>query len=158
MGFAGSFPGELLATPAAVRFVSCEPMLGPVDLCTLNVSPAKHSLQSEVWKYIDALTGATTFYVHGERKESVGTKIDWIIFGGESGPGARPCDISWIRSIVGQCKAAGTAVFVKQLGGRPYNGANVFGECAVTAIPLRDRKGGAMDEWPESLRVREMPR
>lgn len=108
---------ELLGTPAAVRFVSCEPMLGPVDLCTLNVSPAKHSLQSEVWKYIDALTGATTFYVHGERKESVGTKLDWVIFGGESGPGARPCDIGWIRSGVEQCRAAGVPAFVKQDSG-----------------------------------------
>ncbi|MBK7086898.1 MAG: DUF5131 family protein [Flavobacteriales bacterium] len=154
---------ELLACPAAVRFVSCEPMLGPVDLCTLNVSPAKHSLQSEVWKYIDALTGATTFYVHGERKESVGTKLDWVIFGGESGPGARPCDIGWIRSIVGQCKAAGVPAFVKQLGSRPVSLAEQDDDWprtgpANTVLALKSRKGGEMSEWPEDLRVREMPR
>lgn len=125
---------ELLACPAAVRFISFEPLLGPVDLTTIR---------------------------HGNDNDLpvLGTQWgpDWVIVGGESGPGARPCDIGWIRSIVEQCKAAGVACFVKQLGGRPYNGANVFGECAVTAIPLRDRKGGALDEWPEDLRVREMP-
>jgi hypothetical protein len=48
-------------------------------------------------------------------------KLDWVICGGESGPGARPCDLAWIRSIVEQCKAAGVPCFVKQLGARPID-------------------------------------
>ena len=42
--------------------------------------------------------------------------VDWVIVGGESGPGARPCDVSWIASVVRQCREAGVPVFVKQLG------------------------------------------
>lgn len=47
------------------------------------------------------------------------TGIHWVIVGGESGPGARPGDVAWIRSIVAQCQAAGVACFVKQLGSQP---------------------------------------
>ena len=46
-------------------------------------------------------------------------QIDWVIVGGESGPGARPCDLEWIRGIVRQCQAAGVPAFVKQLGAQP---------------------------------------
>jgi protein gp37 len=70
--------------------------------------------------------------------------IDWVIVGGESGAKARPCDIDWIRRVVRQCKAAGVPVFVKQLGAR-------------STILVTDPKGGNMAEWPEDLRVREMP-
>ncbi len=45
--------------------------------------------------------------------------VDWVIVGGESGPGARPCDVGWIRDIVQQCRAASVPVFVKQLGAKP---------------------------------------
>jgi protein gp37 len=71
--------------------------------------------------------------------------IDWVIVGGESGAKARPCDIEWIRSVVRQCKAAGVPAFCKQLGAR-------------STILVTDPKGGDMAEWPEDLRVREMPR
>ena len=81
--------------------------------------------------------------------------IDWVIVGGESGPKSRTCDVAWIRSVVEQCKIAGVPVFVKQLGayateehedgGPPYD------------LYLSDAKGGNMGEWPEDLRVREMP-
>lgn len=76
----------LLKTPAAVRFVSAEPLLGPIDLS----SPV---LQADSDSY-----------------------LDWVITGGESGPKSRPCDVAWIRSIVQQCQVAGVPVFVKQLG------------------------------------------
>ena len=75
--------------------------------------------------------------------------IDWVIVGGESGPGARECDVSWIRSVVEQCQGTGVPVFVKQLGkvaaldGKPYR--------------TEHTKGGNPDEWPSGLRVREMP-
>jgi protein gp37 len=113
----------LLQTPAAVRFVSYEPALGPVDF---------HSF----------IGPDVTYHV---------PSLDWVIVGGESGPGARPFDIAWARNIIAQCRAAGVACFVKQLGAKPYQ----FGDRPFE-LP-RDRKGGDWDEWPEDLRVREFP-
>lgn len=83
------------------------------------------------------------------------TGIHWVIIGGESGPGSRPCSVMWFRSIVDQCKAAGVAVFVKQLGASPLLGTAA---AALGVIGLRDKKGGDMAEWPEDLRIREFPR
>ena len=105
---------HLRAAPATIRFVSFEPLLGPVGPVDLS-------------------------------------GIDWAIVGGESGPGARPCRLAWIREIVRQCRAAGVPVFVKQLG------AHVIGDDGAR-VRLRDRKGGDMSEWPDDLRVREWPR
>jgi protein gp37 len=78
---------ELLATPAAVRFLSCEPLLGPVDVRFKE-------------------TGA-------HYRED---RLDWVIVGGESGRRARPLEVAWARSLVEQCRAAHVPVFVKQLG------------------------------------------
>lgn len=75
--------------------------------------------------------------------------IGWVIVGGESGPGARPCNTVWVREIVAQCKAANVPVFVKQLGAHVIQN----GERRIK----RDKKGGDMDEWPHDLRVREFP-
>lgn len=102
--------------------------------------------------------------------------ISWLIVGGESGPGARPCDLSWIRSVKNQCKQADVPVFIKQLGKSPYA---VCGQCGRSVgyvlgglvdacghthakliaemAKLKDRKGGNCDEWPEDLMVREFP-
>lgn len=124
---------ELLATPAAVRFLSCEPLLGPLDLRPwLTRVPTS----GDGWR----LTGGTALAI-------ADIVLDWVIVGGESGPGARPFDLAWARSLVSQCRAAGVAVFVKQLGAKP----------ALTSIRLKSRKGGEMGEWPEDLRVREWP-
>ena len=163
---------RLLATPAAVRFLSVEPLLGPVDLFDVD----------GVASQADPLGPFPA------------EKIDWVIVGGESGPGARPCDVDWIRSVVGQCRKAGVPCFVKQTGayvtdrndagfdamsevwadgedaGRPvrpgawpepldveddeyqdHQGASV-------RVRLSDRKGGDPAEWPTDLRVREFPR
>lgn len=72
--------------------------------------------------------------------------IDWIIIGGESGPGARPLELSWIDFLMDAACNAGCAVFVKQLGSvwARENGA-------------KHPKGGDPEEWPEHLRVREFP-
>jgi protein gp37 len=90
-----------------------------------------------------------------------------VIVGGESGPGARPCDVAWIRSIVEQCRAAGVPAFCKQLGADPCEAIPGKEETRAVNAPfmgggwshltLRDRKGGDLDEWPEDLRVREFP-
>ena len=105
-------------------------------------------------------------------------KLHWVIAGGESGPGARQCNVGWIRSIVKQCAAAGVACFVKQLGSKivirndsfsewPRGGDGLLdcddwrsrrtfqGDDAM--VRSEDRKGGDPDEWPEDLHVREFP-
>lgn len=84
--------------------------------------------------------------------------IGWVIVGGESGGGARVCDVRWIDSIVEQCRSAGVAVFVKQLGAC----VREFGELRagkLSGVPLRDKKGGDPAEWPGGLGrfPRELP-
>lgn len=151
---------HLQSAPAAMRFLSVEPLLGDLG-------------------YID-LTG-----------------IHWVIVGGESGPDARPCNVSWIRSIIKQCRATSLPCFVKQVGAHiidrndsgfdaetwthaegPENGQPVEKRAwptpldvehdihgfreeyqgADVRVRLRDRKGGDMEEWPADLRVREFPK
>jgi protein gp37 len=75
---------------------------------------------------------------------------DWVIFGGESGGGARSADVEWAKRMIEQCRMLGIAPFVKQLGHRPINGNG--------ALWLSDRaKGGDPEEWPPQLRVRDWP-
>lgn len=161
---------HLLETPAAVRFVSAEPLLGPLDFRLTMCKP--EGLAPGVW--LDSLRG----HVIGP-DDMLDARVDWVIVGGESGPGARPCDASWVRSIVRQCREAGVACFVKQLGANveSRNDAGFEGDdpeswpmdtrhVELTStnwqgepvrIHLRDPKGGDPAEWPEDLRVREFP-
>ena len=118
----------LLDTPAAVRFLSVEPLLGPVDLRT--------------WMPPDP-----------EYRPSA---IDWCIVGGESGPKARPCRLRWIGAVLDQCTRAGVSAFVKQLGSNVEHHSLMTGE--LGSVALTDRKGGDPSEWPPELRVREFPR
>ncbi len=74
--------------------------------------------------------------------------IKWLIIGGESGPGARVCDIAWLCRAVDAAKDAGVPVFVKQLGARPVLDGKPY---PVTGA------GRDMSEWPEELRVQEYP-
>lgn len=134
---------HLLKIPAKVRFISMEPLLGPVDL--RNVEPSSG-------QWLDAVTGLRG----GDHSLADCNSIDWAIVGGESGGKARPFDISWARSILDQCKAASVPVFLKQLG------AKVLGrECEHgrdgKPCSFEDRKGGDWNEWPDDLRVRELP-
>jgi len=93
----------LLQTPAAVRFVSVEPMLTPVDLAEYFSPDSCHTFPDG------------TTYPSLCQSPSCGTAIDWVIIGCESGPNRRPMDLDWARDLVVQCKAAGVSVFVKQL-------------------------------------------
>lgn len=97
---------HLLATPAAVRFVSCEPLLGPVDLGRVSYTEGGGT-------HLDALRGK-----HGVPGvwSGPGKRLDWVICGGESGPGARPMHPDWARSLRDQCQAAGVPFFFKQWG------------------------------------------
>jgi protein gp37 len=86
----------LLQTPAAVRFISAEPLLGPIDLTDLHVG------------------FATTWNALGGRGSKGG--LDWVIVGGESGRQARAMHPDWARSLRDQCSAAGVRFFFKQWG------------------------------------------
>lgn len=94
----------LLRTPAAVRWLSCEPLLGPVNLTRLH---------HEGLVNVDALHGR-----HGVLRPLGGAneRIDWVVAGGESGPKARPMHPDWVRDIRDQCQVAGVAFFFKQWG------------------------------------------
>ena len=89
-----------------------------------------------------------------ERIRGLFPKLDWVIVGGESGPGARPFDLAWARSIVADCKDAGVACFVKQLGAKPIE---IWNEAERHDVVLHHPKGGDPAEWPIDLRVREFP-
>lgn len=159
---------ELARVPAAVRFLSIEPLLEDLgDIGLAGIVPKDWGI------------GYRAYY----------DLIHWVIVGGESGPGARPFNIEWARSIVRQCKRWDVPVFVKQLGASPrgvcswkhhdrYPPAwldedgtlvSVSGRKAVDfchsagdawwpcAPKLKDKKGGDINEWPADLRVREFP-
>lgn len=94
------------------------------------------------------------------------TGIGWVIVGGESGPGARPCNIEWIRRIVRKTKGLGIPCFVKQLGSKPTfydDGDGAGGPIYEFRVgppdynSVHNRKGGDPSEWPDDLRVREFP-
>ena len=89
---------KLLAVPARVRFLSIEPMLGPITFRWAAWEPIK--------------TAATTNHLDGLRR------LDWIICGGESGPQARPMNPDWVRSLRDQCTVAGVPFFGKQNVGK----------------------------------------
>ncbi|ACU71950.1 Gp37Gp68 family protein [Catenulispora acidiphila DSM 44928] len=126
----------LLETPAAIRFISAEPLLGPIDLQHLEARGV----------IMDALGGDVSFPGTGEIFTGTPSILDWIIAGGESGPGARPMDPAWVASIVEQCRPGVNHAFVKQLG-------SVWAKANGAA----DRKGGDLEEWPAELRVRQFP-
>lgn len=141
----------LLSIPAAVRFVSFEPLLGPIDGYGLISKRCPHCL--------DATQCPETGAYDCPQCDSTGLSgepaIDWAIVGGESGPNARPCDLAWLRSIRDQCKTAGVPVFVKQLGSRPAHQPHPT--VALRKYHLRHPKGEDPSEWPEDLRVQEFP-
>jgi protein gp37 len=86
----------LLRTPAAVRWVSLEPLLAPIILDDVGGG------------------GHTALTVEIDHPED--TRLDWVVCGGESGPGARPTHPEWIRKIRDDCQRAGVAFFLKQRG------------------------------------------
>lgn len=117
---------HLLEIPAVVRFLSVEPLLGPIDFRK----------------------------VPGFNRIGLDLSNWWVIVGGESGRSARPCDLDWIRSIRDQCATAGVPCFIKQLGAKPFflddDGAGVGPVCC--SCRLKDSHGGDEAEWPADLR------
>jgi protein gp37 len=144
---------HLLKCPAAVRFLSCEPLLGPIDLTQITTGPDRDGSGWD-YRHWNALTGENWCdcqdFIH-----PIGTgPVSWVIVGGESGSKARRFDFAWGESIVKQCTAAGVPVFFKQAGS---NAGWTDADGDWHRWPTKDGKGGDPDEWPEDLRVREMP-
>ena len=129
----------LLQCPAAIRWVSAEPLIGRLAL--------------------------DEFWMHGNAYDGL-DRIHWVVIGGESGIGARPFHLKWARSMIAQCRESSIPIFVKQLGACAIDEENGLAGAAVRvpseAAPLvskrlENKKGGDMAEWPEDLRVREYP-
>ena len=126
----------LLQTPAAVRFVSCEPLLGPVELGYECLECGEYYRFSEISN------------AEGECRDGVGCSgserwrgVDWVIVGGETGPGARPMDPDWARDIRDQCQEAGVPFFFKQMSGRQ----TIPDDLRIREMPL-DNLGGSVVE------------
>lgn len=167
----------LLHIPAAVRFVALT-LTEAVDLTNLQYRDGRG------WK--NAFTGRTMIVNGGVQGPRDGRGIDWVTVEGETGPGARPCDVAWVRSIVEQCKPAGVACWVERLGSdiRDRNDAGFDGEPddawgdpgytvdvehspngwrehyqgAPVRVRLGHPQGADPAEWPADLRVREVPK
>lgn len=142
----------------------------PVDQPTADTlipqllrAPGRHFLSAE------PLLGAVTI------PADLLSELSWVIVGGESGPKARPLELQWVRDLVQQCRAAGVACHVKQLGrvvhddGMSSPGEHWPSGIQRTALPRRvesdpsfairlaHQKGGAEEEWPEDLRIKQFP-
>jgi protein gp37 len=99
----------LLQTPAAVRFVSAEPLLG--EICFKRIRMPEPLFG---WYDVDVFTG--DIYRHAQKVGFGHPRIDWLIVGGESGSGSRPMHPDWARSLRDECKGAGASFFFKQWG------------------------------------------
>lgn len=133
---------HLLGCPAAVRFLSAEPLLSDIELRPWLMGYQDDDVSGGGYVRLPHVTP----YIRQD-----GPNIHWVIVGGESGPRARPMALGLAKQVVRDCKAAGVPAFVKQLGSNPTNRE---GERCPR---IGHRKGADMDEWPAELRVREFP-
>lgn len=104
----------LFETPARIRFLSLEPLLGPINLGLLGTLPRMRFSGYQL----------------------AADRLDWVIVGGESGPGHRPIEADWVRAIRDECHDAKVAFFFKQWGGRTAKAGG------------RELDGRVYDEWP----------
>lgn len=159
----------LLKIPAKVRFLSVEPMFGPLDLTEVDSGRTESMRGYERRVKDNALRDRTAW---GEPHRG----LNWVIVVGESGPNARPCNADWVRSIIRQCAEAKVACYVKQAGSKLYEEEfahtnECWNEyCALSGGPedcdgavMREYytfthpSGGDPAEWPEDCRVRQIP-
>lgn len=143
-------PRLLAAEGFRLRFLSVEPMIGPVDLRRWLPLVFRHGIAPN--------SDGTPFALPAC---GGGPGVQWVICGGESGTGARRFDIAWGRSLRDQCRAAGVPFFWKQLGTGPSLhtdlGRGHHHRDGDRPFLAKDSKGGDMSEWPEDCRVREFP-
>jgi protein gp37 len=121
---------DLLRTPAAVRFVSAEPLLGPVRLDYIAFGG------DDIFGVLNALSGIEGCLEHSERWPA-SAKLDWVICGGESGKNARPMHPGWARSLRDQCVAAGVPFHFKQWG-EWTSAMQMTGTTGISSAPAKD--------------------
>ncbi|QKE37317.1 DUF5131 family protein [Ferrovum myxofaciens] len=126
---------HLISTPAAVRFISAEPLIGPIDLTQVELLDGYERLGVELCEYAG---------------------IDWIIVGCESGPNARPMNLNWARDIVDQCRRSDytkVKVFIKQIPSPAALNPGQSGTFNIRAeTPIKE-----LSAFPCDLQVREYP-
>lgn len=138
-----------------VSWLSVEPMLGPLDLLHANIgcpdchgeceiTDPNHDLHPSRTGDAEDETWCPTCTDAGERIKIPG--IDWVIVGGESGPGAREMKLEWAIDLIRQCKDADVAVHFKQTG-----------DVLARKLGLKDKSGKDPSEWPAELRIQEFP-
>lgn len=136
---------KLLAAKAAFGIawvgLSMEPLLEAVNLTHLNMGYRRCQIEPDT---LNALTGRRRCG-HGEFEgvfeEFNGPKVDWVIVGGESGPGHRPFNHAWARSICDQCAATGTPIFIKQVGAFRPDDAMIPEDLRIREFPARKTIG-----------------
>lgn len=126
---------ELTKCPAAVHFASLEPLLGGID-----VSPYLYHCSVVDMSAQDIVSDGDHTVIQGATVKDWFERpgLDWVIVGGESGPGARSMHLQWVRDVRDQCQAAGVSFFMKQLGGHP-------------------NKRATLEDMPLDLQIREFP-
>jgi protein gp37 len=159
LGFSASNQADYDAAMNA--FESLRWILGPYATLLCSLEPLTGPIETKIEQH--NFNGGQLFVPY----------LNWVIAGGESGPGARHCNIEWLRAIVEQCKAAKVSCFVKQLGAHPvFNHEQTWQDRpAINGIrsatwdakaqawdwPTRSRAGSDPAEWPADLRVQQFP-
>ncbi len=133
---------ELIKTPFAVRGLSVEPLLGPLDLSDALTEGIPTQAQ------IDGPLGLH-YIRHGA------PRVDWVIVGGESGPGARPMHVDWARGIRDQCIAAGVAFHFKQWG--EWQNGSYPEDDRKTRTMLNDGRVLSLDDTPDNETLNRWP-
>lgn len=171
-------PRLLDAEGFRLRFLSVEPLVGPVDLSRWLPGGRWYMARCRDCGYTGSTATFREVQYDGDadvacpkcsslkNDDDVTLRIGWVIVGGESGPKARPCDVEWVRDIVRQCREVGVPCFVKQLGYRATDERNGLAGAGLAVPPealplvsrrLKDKHGGDTAEWPEDLRVQAFP-
>lgn len=142
----------LLRTPAAARWLSCEPLLGPVDLTRIRRFPDItgefiNAIAGKMWTDQTGLPNPDPRWAYPGTPFADGERgIDWVVVGGESGPKARPMHPDWARSLRDQCAAAGVPLHFKQWGNwAPLDALRLDGARAAGDYPISDSKGHVRD-------------
>ena len=141
----------LMQTPAALRWVSAEPLIGPLSFWPDDHAGHERDDTGEfggwTWTCLDCSgpedQAPRVPWKTYDRSEGIG--VDWVVAGGESGPGARRCELAWLRDLRDECAAANVPYFCKQLGS------------ALGKELGAGSKGGDLDAWPADLRIRQFP-
>lgn len=147
---------HLLACPVgdrAGRFLSCEPLIGEVDLESISIICENTNEPFYFNALSDSLARGLWFGDEDEKSR----KVSYIIVGGESGPidDVRICRLEWFRSIKDQCEESGVPFYMKQTGMRCFDFDDPRAPCKETKVGTG--KGNDPSKWPDDLRVRQIP-